>query len=205
MSICRRLTSLWPLVNMAAMNESEKRIAAAALRVFARYGVKRATMADVAKEASVVRQSLYNVYPNKDAVLRGAIRLYADDQWDKVHAGWDKTDNLGEQLDILFEHFILETWRLVNSSPDAKELAHGFNAAGREEIVLIEEQTIKILENMLEPFREGFASHGQSPASVAAHLLIAISGIKYGATSLKQAKSLAATQKAFILALAKTI
>lgn len=203
MSICRRLTSPQRLVNTAAMNESEKRIAAAALRVFARYGVKRATMADVAKEADVVRQSLYNVYSNKDALLRGAIRLYADDQWEKINAGWDQAGDLGEKLDILFEHFILETWNLMNSSPDAKELTHGYNAAGREEILLIEEQTIGNLEAILAPFAAAFAEHGETTASVADHLLVSISGIKYGATSLKQAAKLADTQKALILALAK--
>lgn len=186
------------------MTEQEQRIAAAAMRVYARYGVKRATMTDVAKEAEVVRQTLYNVFPTKDALLRAAIRVYVEGQWARIRAGWDQTDDLGDKLDILFEHMALAIWQLVHSSPDARELEGGYNAAGRAEVALLEAEMLARFEAMLAPYAPGFARHGLTPARIAAHLKIAIPGIKYGADNLAEARDLAATQKAFILALAAT-
>ena len=52
------------------MDEKQVAIAEAAIRVISRYGVKRTTMQDIADEAGVVRQTLYNYYKKKDDVLR---------------------------------------------------------------------------------------------------------------------------------------
>ena len=46
--------------------------------MFSRYGVKRTSMVDLAQEAGVSRQTLYNVFRNKDDVLRALIRAYTE-------------------------------------------------------------------------------------------------------------------------------
>ena len=51
---------------MSRMNEREKKIIEAAVEVFHRYGVKRASMSDIADEAGVSRQTVYNAFSNKD-------------------------------------------------------------------------------------------------------------------------------------------
>ena len=49
---------------------AHKEIVAAATRAFRRYGVARATVADIAREAGVSRQTLYNRVPGgKDAII----------------------------------------------------------------------------------------------------------------------------------------
>lgn len=54
------------------MNESgaEARILNAALRCFARHGLSRTTMSDIAEAAGLSRTSLYKHYPNREAVFR---------------------------------------------------------------------------------------------------------------------------------------
>ena len=186
---------------MIIMNEKEKVIAAAAIQIFARYGIKRATMNDIAREAGVVRQTLYNVFPNKDAVIRGTIRLYAASQMEKIQSGWSSANGLEEKLDILFECYVLESWEMIRNSPDAEELERGFNAAGREEFALAGERTLQALTDLLAPYEDVLARRNETPASLADFIYNSISGIKYGARSLDHVKELIKTTKAVTLAL----
>ena len=53
------------------MEERACRIAAAGYGVISQYGIRRATMNDVATAAGVSRQTIYNVFPNREALLLG--------------------------------------------------------------------------------------------------------------------------------------
>lgn len=57
------------------LNESgsEARILNAALRCFARHGLSRTTMSDIAEAAELSRTSLYKHYPNREAVFRALV------------------------------------------------------------------------------------------------------------------------------------
>jgi AcrR family transcriptional regulator len=91
-----------PNVNMRSMTDRDKYILDAAVRLFSRYGVKRTSMGDLAEEAGVARQTLYNAYKNKDDVLRALIRYHTDMAIDEIEAGLDGVQALGDQLDIIF-------------------------------------------------------------------------------------------------------
>lgn len=81
---------------MSATAEREKIILDASLRVFSRYGVKRATMADLAEEAGISRSSLYNW----DDVLRALIRSHTDRAIAEAEAAPEGVDDPGAQLGI---------------------------------------------------------------------------------------------------------
>lgn len=55
------------------MEEPAAGLARAAREVFARYGVQRATMTDVARAAGVVRQTVYNTVSGRDHLIELAI------------------------------------------------------------------------------------------------------------------------------------
>jgi AcrR family transcriptional regulator len=55
------------------MDEPAAGLARAAREVFARYGVQRATMTDVARAAGVVRQTVYNTVSGRDHLIELAI------------------------------------------------------------------------------------------------------------------------------------
>ena len=57
------------------MTESEQNFARAALEVFKRYGVRKATMEEIAQEAGVSKPTLYATFKNKDAALGASILL----------------------------------------------------------------------------------------------------------------------------------
>ena len=68
------------------MSEKQANIIEAATATFARYGVKRTTMGDIAEQAGISRQTLYSFYPNKDEILSAAIVSMADQMIQKVRS-----------------------------------------------------------------------------------------------------------------------
>ncbi|MEM9104699.1 MAG: helix-turn-helix domain-containing protein, partial [Pseudomonadota bacterium] len=98
------------------MSKREENIIEAAIRLFIRYGVKRTGMNDIAAEAGIARQTLYNVFANKDAVLQATIRLMADRAAAGIEAGLKDTHDLSEQLDVIFKHIVIDSFELLDAS-----------------------------------------------------------------------------------------
>ena len=186
---------------MPRMTDKEKMIAQAALRIFARYGVKRATMNDVAQEAELARQTLYNIFPNKDALLRGTIRYYLDNLQQQVQSEWAGAETLSDKLDILFEHYIVSSWEMIHNSPDAQDLDRGFNMAGRAEIAEAAERMRDMLAGLFGSYERPLAAAGLDDRALAEFVRIAMLGIKHEGESRGHLKSLIAALKASILSL----
>jgi AcrR family transcriptional regulator len=109
-------------------------IVSAALSVFSRYGVSRTTMNDIAAEAGVSRQTLYNTFPGKTEILRAAVRLKMEEGLDAVRARWAETGELGARLDAFFEHGAVTWFDAVHASPELAQLLDGMNAIAFEEM-----------------------------------------------------------------------
>ena len=183
------------------MNEREKKIAEAAIRTYSRLGVKHATMTEIAKEADVTRQTVYNTFPSTDAVLRAAIRYYIDVQWSKIHIGWRSCNTLGEKLDLLLHHFALEPWEYINSSPEAAEMERGYNEAGKAEVVTAREGFRDEVAQLFVPFKDVLAKKGTSPHAVADFIGAATEGIKYNNADRDSMIVAIATLKASLISL----
>lgn len=61
------------VVARAAEDETRKRLMAAALRCISRWGVDKTGLHDIAKEAGCARQTVYNHFPNAEAVIFAAL------------------------------------------------------------------------------------------------------------------------------------
>lgn len=120
-----------------AMNDRNLTLLKAAQVVFARYGVSKTTMNDIAREAGVARQTLYNAYPSKEAVLRATLRHAADQTIAAVEAKWLDQTNLSDKLDAFFELAPLYWYDLVQSSPEVADLIDGINSIAHDELIEI--------------------------------------------------------------------
>ena len=81
------------------MDAATATLARAARETFARYGVRRATMADVAQTAGVVRQTVYNTVSSREQLIELAILQCCEELKESLTAaGENDPDDIGEAL-----------------------------------------------------------------------------------------------------------
>lgn len=181
------------------MDEREQKIVDAAIAVISRYGVKRTTMNDIASEAGVVRQTLYNVYANKDEVLRATIRLHADRSLAIIEEACGQATDLDDQLNIVFTHLAVKPYDMVHATPHADEIIEGFNTAAKEELVVAEDRYRSAVEVLLAPHAKAIGKAGLGVTELADFTVTAFTGFKKRAKSRKHLVGLLASLKTMVL------
>ncbi len=176
--IWSRFVNMSPMNISETMKNRESNILEAATRVFTRYGVKRTTMNDIAEEAGIVRQTLYNVFKNKDEVLCATIRWFCDTSLAAAEFEIAKTDKLEDQLDILFHNFVVTAYDMIEQSPDADDVINGFNALGKEELERAKARFCNAFENLLTPHAAALDANGYEVATMADYVTTAAKGVK---------------------------
>ncbi len=101
---------------------SQKRVLDAALRVFARYGYRRTSMADVAEEAGMSRPALYQWFANKGALFQALAKGIKDDALANAEAAWTDGMSIEEGLFAAILAKDLPLLRLLHASPHGAEL-----------------------------------------------------------------------------------
>lgn len=74
------------------------RIVKAALNLFWRYGVKSVTMDDIAKDLGISKRTIYQHYPDKEAILKVVIQEELSSQQCEMEILGEQTDNPIEQM-----------------------------------------------------------------------------------------------------------
>ena len=184
------------------MNEREQSIVEAAMRLFVRYGVKRTGMNDVAAEAGISRQTLYNAFPNKEAILQATIRFLADRVVADIKAGLKKTTDLGDQLDVIFKHIAIEHFDLLDASPNAEEIVAGVNASSQEELEAGAQRNIELISEVLTPYAQEIEESGLTVHQLADFIQRTAVSAKYSAKSRKHLLELLGALRIAVLKLA---
>ncbi len=184
------------------MNEKNLKLLNAAVEIFGRYGVRRATMADVAKEAGVSRQTLYASYASKDELMGATILFSAQHAVAQVEAAFEKVGSLDEQLQVFFQHAIIDLWEMIQKTPDAADIIGG---QWQHEPCLdaINEATVmkqRVLTEILAPHEKAIEKSGQSVEQFSAFVQNAAMNFKHSATTKKELLSLLASLKISVLA-----
>jgi AcrR family transcriptional regulator len=107
-------------------NSKRQSILAAALIQFGRYGFRRTSMADIAKEAGVSRASLYSHFENKGEIFRGlSASLHEDALRDAATAlkGNDGAARLEERVESALVAQLGWRRERVTNAPHASEFA----------------------------------------------------------------------------------
>ncbi len=163
------------------MENRDELIVEAAIRLFIRYGVKRTGMGDIASEAGISRQTLYNAFSNKDAVLQATIRLLTDRRVERIETGLATAEGLGERLDVVFRHVVVEPFELLHASPNAEDIVAGFNATSRKELDAAAERYAAILSDVLAPYSKAIERDGQTVERFAEFVHRSAVAAKHGA------------------------
>ena len=188
---------------MSIMDERDEKIVDAAMRVFSRYGVKRTTMHDIASEAGIARQTLYNAYSNKDEVLRATIRLFTDRALAGIAAEGAEAAALGDKLDVVFTHMVVRPFELLRASPEADDIVSGFNTAGRDEMAACDERFRVAIEKILTPTERQIAAAGLTPRQLSDFVRTTAKAFKYEARNKKHLVQLLDALKVSVLKVAE--
>ncbi len=159
------------------MSSKHQKIIAAAGQLFARYGVGKTTMNDIAREAGVARQTLYNAYPNKDEILRAVVRLNVEETHGAVTAAWKDAKDFGEKIDIFAEAVPLNWYDMVQSSPEMADLVDGLHLVAKAEL----DQAARLWISAFETELRGEGVPGADCAGLADYIYATSTNAKHNA------------------------
>ncbi|MCG8493991.1 MAG: TetR/AcrR family transcriptional regulator [Sneathiellales bacterium] len=149
------------------MTDRESIILDASLRLFMRYGVKRTSMGDVAEEAGVSRQTLYNSFKNKGDILRAQIERYTENAIAEINAGTETMEDLGAKLDLVFEQMVVVGFDMMVATPNVQDLVEGIDASSREELEKAAQRFQGAIEQILQPYEQALEQSGLCAADLA--------------------------------------
>ncbi len=183
------------------MSQKTDDIVNAAKRMFMRYGYSKTTMGDIAQEAGVARQTVYNAFPGKDEILREVVRRGGEETHLKVKAAWEEAETVEEKLNAFLTFGPICWFETVQAAPDAADLIDGMHSAAEEEMERFAEQWQADLTEMLETTGNSAKPDTPSFSEIAEFFYAASTNAKYGARDLAHLKQRLGVLKAATLAL----
>lgn len=132
------------------LTETEQKYAHAALAVFQRYGVRKATMEEIAAEAGVSKPTLYATIRNKDAALGVAIRFAKGAAIEAVKEAWANANDLPEKMDIFFDQLVLAGFDMLHAAPDAAAFETALGDASRDAIAATQQADVDAMTQVFE-------------------------------------------------------
>lgn len=183
----------------SGMDLTDDSILDAAMRVVARYGIRRATVADMAREAGVSRQTLYDRYDDKDGIMAASIRRMAHRMCHETREAMVGARGLADKIDAYFRIAVLPVHELMQSLPDAADLQHGKGPASKAASQEAEAAKQAMLAAML---RDELPSGGPRPEDVAAFVEQSSGWAKMSGMSREELDRFLEVLKASVLALA---
>lgn len=159
----------------------------AAFQTFFQFGVKRATMDDIARAAGMSRPALYLVYKNKSDIFRACILSMTEDLREKLAVISSATGSAEDRILAIVRAGIVEPHEFIGASPNAEELfALKSDVAAdlfRGWMRLIEETIEAVLLQESQSGRLDLAAAGADAASIAAIIMDAAEGFKLRSTA----------------------
>ncbi|MEM9631498.1 MAG: TetR/AcrR family transcriptional regulator [Pseudomonadota bacterium] len=184
-----------------SLNETEEKIVQAAIRCFVRFGARKTAMADIAAEAGVSRQTLYDLFGGKDDLIRASIRTITDRNLATARDRLHGCKTLAEELDAYFAETVVKSFELLQTAGDAEDLVSGHNEAGREEIARSHLRHEELVREILNPHEAALSAKGLSVRHQAHLIVTVIMALKYSAADRADLDDLLASFKASILVL----
>ncbi len=136
----------------------------AVIDVVCRYGIKRATMDELARGSGVSRQTLYDRYGNKDGVIAAAITMAKSRTEEALRAELAPLKALDDKIETYFAVAVWPVYERMRSMPDAADLERGLGQKSRAASTEAAHNRRGILAGMLS---EHALRPGQTPQDIA--------------------------------------
>ncbi|MEM6987074.1 MAG: TetR/AcrR family transcriptional regulator [Pseudomonadota bacterium] len=163
------------------MNEplTRERIVESAIGCFVRFGVRKSAMADVAQTAGVSRQTVYDLFGNKDELIRASIRAITAESLANIERRWALCVGLADRLDVYFEETVLKSYELLQSAHDPEDLISGHNEAGASAIAESHAKHAALMAQSLAAYSTALSEHNLNPDQFAHYIVSVAMGFKY--------------------------
>lgn len=142
------------------MSERDLRIVTAAFRLFAHYGVGKTSMAEIATESGVARQTVYNAFDGKEDLVFAALLHYAGKSAADVARDCDGVADLPGRLEILFRHLAEVPFEAMQRLPHLDEILEVGEGLSEERRMEIRELYVGAIRMVLAPHERDFERHG---------------------------------------------
>ena len=104
------------------MQNKRLKILQSAISTVTRYGYRRTSMEDIAKEAGISRAAIYQIFANKEAVTVAALELLNDQGFEVAHVMSEGIDHPTQKLSAYLSAYMAFYFQLVVAGPHADEL-----------------------------------------------------------------------------------
>ncbi len=185
------------------MNERDLKIVTAAFGLFAHYGVGKTSMAEIATESGVARQTVYNAFDGKEDLIFAALLHYAGKSRADVERDCVSVVDLPSRLDIVFMHLAKVPFEAMQRLPhldEILEIVDGLSEDRRREIRETYESAIR---SALAPHARHFGRHGVALESLSVLLKGVLTHIKREARDADHLRDLFEPIKALIVGCAR--
>lgn len=184
------------------MSDHQEKLVEAAVRLFARYGVKKTSMALVAEEAGVSRQTLYSIFPSKDELLAAGMDSFVDQILANLTAEWPQCASIEDILDAYFRHAVYTPFQLLQKNPDLKDLLHGVGVHTQKVAVESDKRKARALAEQFAPFEAQLKAKGTNSKAIADLIVKTACELKFSVDRKKELETLLGTLRQAISALA---
>ena len=184
------------------MKSTKDKIVDAAITTFIRYGARKTAMTDIADAAGVSRQTLYDLFGNKNELVEAAISRNTDVVLQKIDQQLQACGNLAEQLDVYLTETVVRSFENLQSSQDVEDLISGHNEAGRAAKRASHERHKKVVAKLLLPHRSQIEQTGQTITQLTAFLVRTAMGQKHCESRRELNSQLASLKTSVLLAAA---
>jgi AcrR family transcriptional regulator len=176
-----------PLTSTKGNDDTRTRILLAALELFSRYGFKRTSVDLLAKEAHVVKPTVYAYFDSKEAIFREVISYVCEQIIASAEQANRAQSSMEERLFGMLSAKFSRVWELVQASPHAQELVDSQGRFGSDIIEQTDAAFLRILTNALQADSSlDWQRIGMTPPTAAKMLIRMSSGAGFDATSLGQ-------------------
>ncbi len=127
-------------------------------------------MSDLAKEAGVPRETLYDSFRNKPEVFHALIGRFTDDALTAIEDGLTDVDDLADQLDVVFEQMTVRPGDVLDAMTSSGTLIEGFETTARAALEQSFGRFQRMFESILAPYAETLSGRGLSVQGLANHV-----------------------------------
>jgi AcrR family transcriptional regulator len=162
-------------------DERQNQVLNAALSVFGRYGFKRTSMEDIAKEAGISRAALYLRFENKAAIFMALALATGEQACAGAEAAWSEPMGFAQGLAASATALHVPLWQIINTMPHGRELVEADQKVVGEVKAAVDARYGALIEG--RALRWPCSASNGDHAMMARICVAGLNGIKQSATS----------------------